>query len=99
MGNQSEDCTQLISAIVDVQLQGPIVAMNMEEMTLRYSQKENEKQIMKVVVNEDRNTGMTSKSSHIEDDEQDSYQLLIKCEDDISLLHVSQGMQWIDESV
>ena len=44
--------------------------MNMEEMTLRYSQKENEKQIMKVVVNEDRNTGMTRKSSHIEDDEQ-----------------------------
>ena len=54
---------------------------------------------MKFVVNEDRNTGMTSKSSHIEDDEQHSYELLIKCEDDISLLHVSQAMQWIDESV
>ena len=54
---------------------------------------------MKVVVNEDRNTSMTSKSSHIEDDEQHSYELLIKCEDVISLLHVSHGMQWIDESV
>ena len=54
---------------------------------------------MKFVVNEDRNTGMTSKRSHIEDDEQHSYELLIKCEDDISLLNVSQGMQWIDESV
>ena len=36
---------------------------------------------MKVVVNEDRNTGMNSKSSHIEDHEQHSYELLIKCED------------------
>ena len=54
---------------------------------------------MKVVVNEDRNTGMTRKSSHIEDDEQHSYELLIKCEDDIRILHVSQGMQWIDELV
>lgn len=75
-----------MNAFGEDQFPEPVVTMNREKLASTNSHVYNEEHLFKTVKCETNSKGMTSKTNHMKDDEKDTDEMIIKCDEEINLL-------------